>query len=130
MPTAPPRHNAAKVEENRLKNQREYNRKKRTGQGFYNSTPWRKTRANHIRQNPVCVDCKAEGKTTAANVVDHIIPIKKGGALVAPDNLQSLCNTHHNQKTARDLLPELNDGGEASQIKIGATQSEQVILVG
>ena len=35
-------------------------------------------------------------------VVDHVKPIKDGGSPTDWDNLQSLCQTCHNQKTKRD----------------------------
>ena len=102
MPTSPPRHNAHRVRENELAGQRDYNKRKRTGQGFYNSPQWKKTAARYKRNNPLCVDCEANGKTVAVDVVDHIIPVKEGGAEVDPDNLQSLCHFHHNKKTVSD----------------------------
>ena len=35
-------------------------------------------------------------------MVDHIVPINKGGAPLDMDNLQSLCSHCHAAKTARD----------------------------
>jgi 5-methylcytosine-specific restriction protein A len=75
---------------------------KRTEQSFYDSRAWRKLRAWFIRQNPVCVECKGQGIATVVDVVDHITPIKEGGARLDASNLQSLCNMHHNQKSARE----------------------------
>lgn len=34
-----------------------------------------------------------------ADVVDHIVPIKKGGAELDESNLQPLCHSCHNKKT-------------------------------
>lgn len=42
------------------------------------------------------------GRTTPMRIVDHIIPIEQGGKRLAKDNVQSLCQTCHNQKTAKD----------------------------
>lgn len=64
---------------------------------------WRRLRAWHIRRFPFCALCLIEGKTVAADEVDHKIPVA-----VAPhrrldaDNLQSLCRPHHYEKTARE----------------------------
>ena len=102
MPTSPPRHGQKRVEVNRKANQKEYNKTRRTGGEFYNSGRWRKLRNRFIRENPICVECKNCGQIVEAQVVDHIQPIKDGGAKLQMENLQSLCNFHHNQKTARE----------------------------
>lgn len=102
MPIAPPRHNAHRVRQNRLAKNKDYNRLKRRGQEFYNSRAWKKLRDLFIRQNPLCKNCRGNGKTVEANVVDHVIPIEAGGACLNWDNLQSLCHLCHNQKSADD----------------------------
>lgn len=104
MPNSPPRHNAKKVEENRLANQRIYNKEKRTGQEFYNSKRWSRVRRAYAKANPLCVHCKEQGFIVAMNVVDHIIPIKEGGDLFSESNLQSLCKTCHGKKTADEQI--------------------------
>ena len=86
----------------RLNTNKEYNRTKRTGQEFYDSRAWRRLRAWYIKQNPICVNCKGDGIAKVADVVDHITPIKDGGEPLDPVNLQSLCNMHHNQKSATE----------------------------
>lgn len=40
--------------------------------------------------------------TIAAVVVDHVVPIKDGGARFDWVNLQSLCVSCHNRKTATE----------------------------
>ena len=71
---------------------------------FYQSTPWRKLRKMKLDQDPVCEICRKQGKLTPAQMVDHIVPINKGGAPLDLDNLQSLCNACHAVKSARDKL--------------------------
>lgn len=67
---------------------------------FYNSRAWRNLRKYHIQQYPVCKWCKEEGKLTIEKlIVDHIIEINDGGDMLNQDNLQTLCLSHHNQKT-------------------------------
>jgi len=95
MPYAPPRHGQRRVSTNRKQQQKDYNRTRRTGQDFYNSKEWYKLRNWFVKQNPLCVHCKAEGRATPVQVVDHIIPVKAGGARLSSDNLRSLCNRHH-----------------------------------
>ncbi len=57
---------------------------------------WRKARLRHLQQHPLCVMCQREGKTVAAEVVDHIKPHKGDLTLFHdPANFQSLCVSHH-----------------------------------
>lgn len=69
-------------------------------QSFYKSAVWRKTRAYKLRMNPLCEECMRQGRLRTAVLVDHITPIKKGGARLDVYNLQSLCQSCHNRKTA------------------------------
>lgn len=69
---------------------------------FYQSTPWRKLRALKLKENPLCEECEQNGVLSPAQMVDHIVPINKGGAPLDMANLQSLCNACHAKKTARD----------------------------
>lgn len=69
---------------------------------FYQSTPWRRIRAMKLEQQPMCEECERRGRLTPAQMVDHIVPINKGGAPLDMDNLQSLCNACHARKSAQD----------------------------
>lgn len=69
---------------------------------FYRSTPWRKLRALKVRQSPICEVCAVEGRVSAVEVIDHIIPITEGGAPLDINNLQSMCSRHHNIKSGRE----------------------------
>lgn len=62
---------------------------------------WRRARLDHLRRNPLCVDCTAEGRTTAATDVDHVVALRRGGAN-SPSNYASRCHHHHSSKTARE----------------------------
>lgn len=68
----------------------------------YDSIRWRKVRKSYISKHPLCEKCKALGRFIPAQVVDHIIPIKKGGAPWSDQNFQSLCSTCHNAKSAKE----------------------------
>lgn len=46
--------------------------------------------------------CAAKGKIAAAVVPDHIIPLKKGGT-DDDTNIQCLCLSCHQDKTAKDM---------------------------
>ena len=70
---------------------------------------WRKARAWHLKQSPLCVHCLAAGVVTAATDVDHIRPHKGDTALFwDTNNWQSLCHPCHSRKTASE------DGGRGN----------------
>ena len=71
------------------------------GDPFYKTKVWKALRGSHLRGNPYCVICSLLGYQTLATVVDHIISRAKGGSPTDPNNLQSLCSTHHSSKTIR-----------------------------
>jgi 5-methylcytosine-specific restriction enzyme A len=73
-------------------------------QALYNSTAWRRFRRVFLADHPLCVECGALGRVTAANVVDHVVAIRDGGAIWDEANLQPLCATHHDAKSGRELM--------------------------
>ncbi|MGD6897120.1 HNH endonuclease [Bacillus infantis] len=92
-------------EEERKAQHKEYkrNRTDNNEQDFYNSTKWRKTRLLKLKMNPLCELCLKDKQLKPADMVDHIKPIKQGGARLEMSNLQSLCHSHHNSKTAKEI---------------------------
>ena len=67
---------------------------------------WRKARLQFLIANPLCVQCRAAGRVTAATVVDHIVPHRGDKARFWDRaNWQALCKPHHDSKTA------IEDGG-------------------
>jgi len=52
--------------------------------------------------NPLCVQCKAEGRVRLATELDHIVAIANGGK-DDDSNRQGLCFDCHMRKTRRDL---------------------------
>lgn len=71
-------------------------------EAFYNSWPWRKLRKRFKENNPLCKHCEENGFIVPMKVVDHIVPIKKGGEPLSEDNLQSLCEKCHNKKSSNE----------------------------
>ena len=64
---------------------------------------WQKYRAWFLRKHPLCVYCQREGRTAAAEVVDHIVPHRGNRDLFwEPGNHQSLCAWHHNTTKAKE----------------------------
>ena len=82
----------------------QYNRYERDkdAQAFYNSAEWRGARERHRREHPLCEECLRNGMIRPATLVDHIIPIRQGGARLDDRNLQSLCDTCHNRKSIEE----------------------------
>lgn len=67
---------------------------------------WRKARVTYLKRNPLCRQCEAGGRITAATIVDHVIPHRGDMDLFWDvDNWQTLCKPCHDRKTARE------DGG-------------------
>lgn len=73
---------------------------------FYRKSAWRKLRKVVLNDNPLCIHCLKEDIVTQADVVDHIVPIKMGGASLDQKNLQGLCHPHHNKKTHDENNPK------------------------
>lgn len=67
---------------------------------FYRQSAWKALRKVVLMENPLCVSCLSEGRTKEAQVVDHIIPVKKWEqGKLKQSNLQGLCHSCHNRKT-------------------------------
>ena len=78
-----------------------YQRDKKT-QKFYQSKEWKLAKKRHLQIEPLCRECKKNGKFTKATMVDHIVPIKQGGSPLDDNNLQSLCWSCHSRKSAQE----------------------------
>lgn len=68
----------------------------------YNTARWKRLRKAHLSASPLCEGCKAMGRLTPANTVDHVRAISDGGpAFPGHDGLASYCPACHSSKTAR-----------------------------
>lgn len=80
--------------------QKERERSTSTARGY--NYRWQKVRRMYLRENPLCVECLKEGWVIPATVVDHIEPHRGDqDKFWNEDNLQSLCESCHNRKTAK-----------------------------
>lgn len=80
---------------------------RKTDVAFYNSAAWRRTSAAIRAENPVCVVCIHAQRANPATVVDHIVPVKFGGARLNRGNLMAMCSSCHNYKSARETKSPL-----------------------
>ncbi len=79
---------------------------------LYNQKAWHKLRAAQLRDEPLCRMCAKSGTTTAASIVDHVVPHKGDEALFYDRaNLQSLCKTHHDAAKQRAEKRGVSDIG-------------------
>jgi len=71
---------------------------------LYNSSRWRKYAISIRRDATIardgygCEVCHHVNEMGTAEVTDHIIPVKQGGAVWDRRNLMALCHLHHNIK--------------------------------
>lgn len=67
----------------------------------YLTSRWKKLRLAKLSINPVCEICERLGRVELAHAVDHCVAISAGGpAFPELTGLMSLCESHHNEKTA------------------------------
>ena len=79
---------------------RDHPRGSSTVQGY--GQRWRRARARFLAAHPLCVQCRREGRITAATVVDHKAPHRGDPALFWDEsNWQPMCKQCHDAKTAR-----------------------------
>lgn len=68
---------------------------------IYNTARWKRLSRKQLTLEPFCAMCLKKGRHTTARVADHIIEIRDDPKLAySIDNLQSLCHSCHNTKTA------------------------------
>jgi 5-methylcytosine-specific restriction protein A len=64
---------------------------------------WRRYRIRYLMEHPLCINFEECHNVTT--VVDHIVPVNKGGTFWNPANHQPMCKNCHDRKTAKE------DGG-------------------
>jgi 5-methylcytosine-specific restriction enzyme A len=84
-----------------------------------NSPAWRRLSAQVLRREPLCRECRSEGKVTLASEVHHPDPRALGGALLPPiDELVPLCHRHHGRVT---MAERYRGGGGPSNSGVALT---------
>ena len=81
--------------------------------GWYNLPIWTKRlRPDQLLREPFCRECAKQNVRTRATVVDHITPFRGDWALfIDTANHESLCETCHNRKTAKEMAAERRKNG-------------------
>jgi 5-methylcytosine-specific restriction enzyme A len=99
-------------------------RKKKVNQGkrydkdpFYQSAEWKSCRTRFLMSEPwqslpslngkkyenrFCVECWKQGKIVETHTIDHIQRKRENGSWTDFSNLQGLCLSHHNAKSAHE----------------------------
>jgi 5-methylcytosine-specific restriction protein A len=66
----------------------------------YNSVTWARLRRVKLQEAPLCEPCSVLGRLEPATVVDHRVPISRGGdPFPTLDELMCMCVSCHNRKT-------------------------------
>lgn len=78
---------------------------------LYASARWRRLRLQHLKANPLCVMCQAEGIIRAAEICDHRDGHQGDWEARFWDTggLQSLCLGHHREKSGQEYAVWLNE---------------------
>lgn len=100
-PGCPELSDGSYCEKHRRQVNSEYNRFSRDedSTAFYRSAAWRRLSRLQLKREPLCAECLKAERITPAEISDHVIPIRAGGARLDMANLQSLCKSCHRRKT-------------------------------
>lgn len=75
---------------------------------WYADRKWRARREAHLRKEPLCRFCKAQGYVVPADVVDHIEPHKGDLGKFWKGELQSLCHSCHSSVKQRQEIGKMH----------------------
>lgn len=82
-------------------------------QRWYKTQRWRRKRLAHLRAEPFCVMCEAEGVYTLATVADHVEPHRGDEHGFWNGQLQSLCKRHHDSDKHMQEIGSVKRGADA-----------------
>lgn len=69
---------------------------------FYKTAVWANLRRMVLERDPFCRICGLQ----KSDSVDHIVPLRAGGAMYDENNLQGLCHSCHSRKTIMEMRYE------------------------
>lgn len=68
----------------------------------HNNRRWYAHSRAYLRDNPLCVDCLSEGRTTLSTETHHIAKARENPDMMYDDaNLMALCRNCHSVRTGR-----------------------------
>jgi len=77
---------------------------------------WERARKRKLANDPICEACAEDGRVVAADMVDHVVPIRVAPELrLRAENHRSLCWQCHGRKSAEDKAKypaHYSNGGE------------------
>lgn len=78
-----------------------YNQQSRNKESaaVYNTRKWQKLRATQLSKHPLCINF--DTCHNVATIADHKIELVDGGKAFDINNLESMCRSCHNTKTAK-----------------------------
>lgn len=94
--------NVPKPTRHKWQPERKAHANRRNDNSFYQLSAWRKASHAYRKAYPLCAECERQGRTTPAQMVDHIKPLADGGAAFDWNNLQALCNQCHAIKSGKE----------------------------
>lgn len=89
----------ARCDQHRGQEKREHDARRPNAAARGYGAVWRRVRLQVLSGEPLCRTCKAKGRITSANEVDHIDGNSSNNDTV---NLRALCKPCHSARTARD----------------------------
>ncbi len=97
---------------------RQYQRDRDPDNEFYRTKRWRKFRAYLKRKYPLCIECLEHGRYTPSKHFDHRKPRRTHPELAFDEsNIDPLCASHHNSKSAREGQEQRRQAGGESDFE-------------
>jgi len=81
-------------------NQKQYDDQRGSSAERGYNAKWRRYRIRYLIDHTLCINF--DECHNVATVVDHIIPVNRGGSFWDPDNHQLMCKSCHDRKTAKE----------------------------
>lgn len=70
----------------------------------YKTKRWTNLRRKVLQRDKYCQEHLNKGEYIVPTVADHIKPVSQGGDFWDEDNLQGLCKSCHNKKSAKERI--------------------------